>query len=134
MSVYVDTSAFLAVLDADDENHETAKKIWTDLLESREGIVCNSYVLVETYALMQHRLGMAAVSAFHEDVFPVLQLEWIDDSLHQQAANALLTANRRNLSLVDCASFTTMRRLGIKKTFAFDKHFSEQGFTCLPSV
>jgi len=26
MSVYVDTSAFLAVLDADDENHEAAKK------------------------------------------------------------------------------------------------------------
>ena len=134
MSVYVDTSAFLAVLDADDENHETAKKIWTDLLESREGIVCNSYVLVETYALMQHRLGMAAVKAFHEDVFPVLRLEWIDESLHQQAANALLTANRRNLSLVDCASFTTMRRLGIKKAFAFDKHFSEQGFTCPPPV
>ena len=42
MSVYVNTSAFLAVLDADDENHEKAKKIWTDLLESREGIVCNS--------------------------------------------------------------------------------------------
>jgi predicted nucleic acid-binding protein len=134
MSVYVDTSSFLAVLDADDENHETAKKIWTDLLESREGIVCNSYVLVETYALMQHRLGMAAVRAFHEDVFPVLRLEWIDDSLHQQAANALLTANRRNLSLVDCASFTTMRRLGIKKAFAFDKHFSDLGFTCQPSV
>lgn len=133
MSVYVDTSAFLAVLDADDENHEAAKKVWTELLESREAIVCNSYVLMETYALVQHRLGMAAVRAFHEDVFPVLQLEWIDDSLHQQAANALLTANRRNLSLVDCASFATMRRLGIKKAFAFDKHFSEQGFTCIPA-
>lgn len=47
MSVYVDTSAFLAVLDADDENHEAAKKVWTDLLESREAIVCNSYVLME---------------------------------------------------------------------------------------
>ncbi|MQL51330.1 PIN domain-containing protein [Desulfofundulus thermobenzoicus] len=134
MSVYVDTSAFLAVLDADDENHEAAKKVWTDLLESREAMVCNSYVLVETFALVQHRLGMAAVRAFHEDVFPVLQLEWIDDNLHRQAASALLTANRRNLSLVDCASFTTMRRLGIKRAFAFDKHFSEQGFTCIPAV
>lgn len=132
MSVYVDTSAFLAVLDADDENHEASKKVWTDLLESREAIVCNNYVLVETYALVQRRLGMAAVRAFHEDVFPVLQLEWSDDALHRQAAGALLTANRRNLSLVDCASFATMRRLGVKKAFAFDHHFFEQGFTCLP--
>jgi len=134
MSVYVDTSAFLAFLDADDENHEAAKKVWKDLLESRETMVCNSYVLVETYALVQHRLGMTAVRAFHEDVFPVMKLEWIDDSIHWQAANALLTADRRNLSLVDCTSFTTMRYLGIKKVFTFDKHFSEQGFTCIPTV
>ncbi|MCL6449086.1 MAG: PIN domain-containing protein [Armatimonadetes bacterium] len=133
MSVYVDTSAFLAVLDADDENHAAAKKVWTELLETLTTIVCNSYVLVETYALVQNRLGMAAVRAFHEDVLPVLQLEWLDESLHQQAANAMLTANRKNLSLVDCASFATMRRLGIKKAFAFDKHFSRQGFECLPS-
>ncbi|HSV30414.1 MAG TPA: PIN domain-containing protein [Atribacteraceae bacterium] len=132
MSVYVDTSAILAVLDADDENHESAKRTWIDLLESREAIVCNNYLLVETYTLVQYRLGMEALRAFHEDVFPILNLEWIDDSLHRQAANALLTANRRNLSLVDCASFNSMRLLGLKKVFAFDKHFAEQGFTCIP--
>lgn len=132
MSVFVDTSALLAVMDADDAYHDSAKKVWIELLESKETLVCNNYVLVETCALIQHRLGMAAVRAFHEDVFPILKLEWIDDSLHRQAANALLTANRRNLSLVDCASFNTIRQLNVRKAFAFDKHFVEQGLACLP--
>jgi predicted nucleic acid-binding protein len=44
----------------------------------------------------------------------------------------LLTADRRQLSLVDCSSFETMRRLGIKKVFSFDEHFREQDFEVIP--
>ena len=41
-------------------------------------------------------------------------------------------AGRRALSLVDCVSFATMHDLGIHDVFAFDEHFAEQGFACLP--
>lgn len=132
MSIYIDTSALLAVMDADDVYHESAKKTWIELLESKETLVCNNYVLLEICALIQNRLGMAATRAFHEDVFPILKIEWIDDFLHRQAVNALLIANKRNLSLVDCASFNTMRQLNVRKAFTFDKHFVEQGFVNLP--
>jgi predicted nucleic acid-binding protein len=33
---------------------------------------------------------------------------------------------------VDCTSFEMMRELGIHNAFTFDRHFAEQGFTCLP--
>ena len=35
---------------------------------------------------------------------------------------------------VDCVSFSVMRRLGVRDAFAFDAHFGEQGFTCLPAL
>lgn len=63
-----------------------------------------------------------------EDVFPLLQVEWVDEIGHREAVSAMLVAGRRELSLVDCSSFGTMRRLGIRKAFAFDEHFAEQGF------
>ena len=47
---------------------------------------------------------------------------------------ALLVVNHRKLSLVDCASFETMRRLGIQKVFTFDRHFADQGFQVLPTL
>jgi len=62
---------------------------------------------------------------------PLLHIEWVDETLHQAGVVALLTANRRQLSLVDCISFETMRRLGLDTAFAFDQHFVEQGFRCL---
>lgn len=74
---------------------------------------------------------MDALRTFHEDIVPLLQVEWVGEELHQRGADAVLTANRRNLSLVDCTSFAAVRRLGIKQVFAFDRHFAEQGFELL---
>jgi predicted nucleic acid-binding protein len=77
-------------------------------------------------------LGIPAVKAFQEDIIPVLRIQWIDHASHQAAAGIMLTAKKKKLSLVDCASFETMRRLGIKTSFTLDRHFKEQGFKCLP--
>jgi len=132
MTVFVDTSAFLAVLDAGDANHGQATQIWQDLVNREETLVCSNYVLIETFALVQNRLGMPAVSVLQNDILPVINVEWIDEPLHRAGVSALLTADRRRLSLVDCTSFETMRLLGIQQAFTLDQHFSEQGFECLP--
>ena len=95
-------------------------------------LVCSNYVLVETLALVQHRLGIPAVRTFQEDIMPVLNVEWVDEAVHHVGTASVLAAARRGLSLVDCVSFEIMRRLGIKTAFAFGHHFEEQGFECLP--
>jgi predicted nucleic acid-binding protein len=63
---------------------------------------------------------------------PLINIEWINAETHKTGVSALLAASRRKLSLVDCASFEIMRTLGIKTVFAFDPHFAEQGFKCIP--
>ncbi|MGD2158967.1 MAG: PIN domain-containing protein [Anaerolineales bacterium] len=131
MSVYVDTSAFLAVLNADDRFHDRARRRWQQLIEAGHSLLCNNYVLVETIAVLQNRLGMDAVIVFQNDVRPILTILWVDENLHQRAVSALLATQRRRLSLVDCASFESMRQAGLRQIFAFDVHFEEQGFDVL---
>jgi predicted nucleic acid-binding protein len=94
-------------------------------------LICNNYVLVETIAVLQNRLGMDAMMVFQNDVRPILTILWVDENLHQRAVSALLAAQRRRLSLVDCASFESMRQAGIRQAFAFDVDFEEQGFEVL---
>lgn len=115
MTYYIDTSAFLAILDADDKNHLKAKRQWTELILQEATLVCSDYVLVESFALIQHRLGLAAVRVFHEDIFPLLTIEWVDDSTYRAGAAGVLTTARRKLSLVDFISFEVMGRLGIHR-------------------
>jgi predicted nucleic acid-binding protein len=133
MSIFIDTSGFIAMLDADDAFHAMAAKTWTDILTSQEALVTTNYVLVETCALVQHRLRTQAVKLFQEDVVPVLSIHWIDKTMHYAAISVMLSTRRKKLSLVDCVSFAAMRFLGITTVFTFDKHFKEQEFNCIPT-
>ena len=134
MSAFVDTSAFYAVLDADDLLHPAGRSAWLRLLEERGGLHTTSYVLVETRALLQRRIGLEGLRTFVADILPVMQVLWVDEGIHRSAQHALLVASRRHLSLVDCVSFEAMRRLGLFTVFSFDQHFSEQGFKLLPEA
>ncbi len=131
MNVFVDTSAILALLDADDPNHMVANRLWQQLLDESEAIVCTSYVISEACALLQRRLGMPPVQIFLQTLTPVFEIVWIDAALHEVAATLFLLANQRSLSLVDCTSFVVMQQQHLTSAFAFDRHFTERGFQCL---
>ena len=130
-SVFVDTSAFYAVLDADADNHSTAGRIWHNLISAHQEMLCSNYVLVETLALLQRRLGIQAACVFQAAILPVVQVRWVDELLHPAGVAAMLTAGRRQLGVVDYTSFEIMRRTGVMDAFAFDLVFDAQGFRCL---
>jgi len=128
VNVFVDTSALLAVLDRSDRRHGEARRIWTELLEGDRLLVCHNYILVETSAVLARRMGMEAVRPFEQDVVPALRIVWVTREIHEAAVGAQLAAGRRDLSLVDCASFEIMRRAGLRAAFTFDPQFKEFGF------
>jgi predicted nucleic acid-binding protein len=134
MSLFIDTSAILAILDADDQYHHAANQTWQEILSSQEDIVSTNYVLVETFALVQHRFGLEAAKVFQEDIVSVIGVEWVTEPMHQAALALLLSTSKRRLSLVDCVSFVVMNRTGIHKAFTFDHHFREQGFEVVPQA
>lgn len=131
-ATFVDTSAFYALLDADDAGHSQVSQSWRELLASDILLVTSNYVLVETCALLQSRIGIEAARAFQEDIVPVLEVHWINETTHHAAASALLAVAKRNLSLVDCCSFEVMRQGGLQSALSLDRHFEEHGFTTLP--
>ena len=134
MKAFIDTAAILAILNAQDQFHLPARNVWAEILSSDSTLFSTSYILLEITALLQHRFGLEAVRLFHSDVLPVMEITWVDETIHQQGMSALLAANRRDLSLVDCTSFEIMRKLGLDTVFTFDPHFREQGFKVLPEM
>lgn len=107
MTVFVDTSAVYALLDADDAHDEQSAKVWYELLDGDDRLVL-------------------------DDILRIMDIVWIDEDIHARAVAAMLAAGRRKLSLVDCASFEVMRSAGIRSAFTLDRHFAEQGFERRP--
>ncbi len=125
---FVDTSAIYAILDRSDANHEAARVAWFTLIDSDDPLFTTNYILVESCALAQNRLGLDAVRTIQEEILPMMDVVWVDDATHSLAMTALLAAQRRKLSLVDCVSFAVMRLKGSRVAFAFDQHFVEERF------
>ena len=132
MNIFIDTSAFLAVLDGSDRNHKCANPFWAQIISREEVLLCHNYILVETSAVLLRRIGMKAVRVFEQDIIPVLHIIWVTKEVHSAAVSAHLMADQRSLSLVDCVSFEVMRRTGVLKAFAFDRHFRDYGYEINP--
>jgi predicted nucleic acid-binding protein len=86
-------------------------------------------VVVEGIALAQARLGLEAVRRLLDDLLPVIAVRWIGADLHRAAAAALLASGTAAISFVDRVSFAFMREHAIAQAFAYDSHFTREGFT-----
>jgi len=134
MKIFIDTAAFLAVLNANDRFHLPARRTWGEILSSESSLSSSNYVILETTALLQGRFGMEAVRLFESDILAVVDIVWVDETIHNRGMSALLAANRRDLSLVDCTSFEILRQTDQDEIFTFDPHFRQQGFKVIPEI
>jgi uncharacterized protein len=133
VSVFVDTSAVYAFLVGAEASHPEVVSAFSDAMNGGRRLRTSSYVLVETGALLQRRIGMPAVRDLQARLVPLLSVAWVDRNLHEKAVSRLLRADRRALSLVDCVSFELMAAEGIHDALTLDRHFVEAGFRALPS-
>lgn len=131
MSVFVDTSALLAMVNVDDERHVEAVAAFSGFTDD-EALLTTNYVVMETIVLVQRRLGMAALATLRHDVLGVLDVRWVDSPLHEEAFDALEVQGHRLVSLVDHVSFQLMMRVKVRTAFAFDDDFSRAGFNVVP--
>lgn len=125
--VFLDTSALFVLADKADENHEETRNRFRRAIESGEEFLVHNYILVETAALFQRRLGAMPAKRFlmEAERFSVF---WVDSALHRRAVEYFERKVGRNLSFVDCVSFVLMREKGIMCALAVDEDFDKAGF------
>jgi predicted nucleic acid-binding protein len=132
-SVFVDTSAWFALADRRDANHDAASEIVRRLLERRALLVTTNQVAAETYTLMRNRLGPQHAQSFlvRVRISPSTQRVLVLEGWEEAAEDLLREYMDQDFSYVDATSFVSMRRLGLQDAFAFDSHFSIAGFALM---
>jgi uncharacterized protein len=129
--VLLDTSGLLCFLHKDEPQHQKA----VGLLANANGILLiHNYVLAELVALaLVRRFSRSAVLSYMLELLSNQKVEvvWVDEFLHQEAVNLLISRPDKTYSLCDAVSFVLMRKRGIIEALTTDRHFEQEGFTRL---
>ena len=129
----MDTGAFVALIDDTDPQHVIAKSCIGDIKSKKYPIYVSNVTIVETHKRVLFDLGYRPAFAFLTDVysgrFNILRLIKEDEC---EAKRIIEVFSDQKFTLADAINFSLMKRKGILKAFAFDKHYSIFGFEKIP--
>jgi len=133
-TVFVDTSAFVALRNAAEAEHEEARATLSGLLSEGVSLYTSNHVFAETYTALLVRVGRQEAIEWGRRfrASEAIELVRVEDGLENDAW-AILEQHRDKLwSYVDATSFALIERDGGGEAFAFDNHFAQRGLQVLP--
>jgi len=135
MKLFVDTGAFIALADADDENHKAAAAFYRNSKKKGTRFVTTNFVVCETMNYLRSRISHQVAVLFRENLNKsgFIEVIRVTPSIEDAAFVIFKQYKDKDFSFTDCTSFSIMRSLRLKKAFAFDKHFEQlEGISRLP--
>ena len=132
--IFVDTSAWIALVDKDDSHHKEAASSYPSLLKNHRNLITSNLVIAETYIIILNELGHKPAIDFLEKlkVSPRILKVYSNEDIEAEGELILARYGDQDFSYTDAVSFVVMKRQKIKKAFSFDKHFLIAGFVSVP--
>mgnify|MGYP001619526279 CR=1 FL=1 len=133
-SIFVDTSAWVALADSDDINHRKAVAVYPTLLKKHRSLFTTNLIVAKTYILILRTMGHEAAIKFFESINASSRIIRIcsTEDIEREAERILKKYSDQDFSYTDAVSFVVMNKQRIKKAFCFDTHFETMRFIKIP--
>lgn len=127
MIVFVDASAWIALVNRRDNSHRAATALLETLRQQRARLLTTTWVTYEALSLIKARIGPVAARTLWDRLAnpAYVQLIAVDPTIEQAALHLFLDYDDKTWGVVDCASLVVMEQTSCSKAFAFDTHFME---------
>jgi predicted nucleic acid-binding protein len=123
-SVFIDTGAFIALIDKTDQLHKKAVAVVSALETGRK--ITSVSVLLETALYLQRRLNQGISQQFWQSLVSSksdIELLSPEPADLERAYQIAVQYSDQSFSWVDCTSFAIMERCRIPRAFSFDQDF-----------
>lgn len=130
MKVFVDTAAWIALLNTEDDLHSAAERVRDELQQQKASLVTTEFILIEVAdALCSPTLRQKTV-IFINSLRQIKNLQIVLLSKDLLAQGWALYSQRpdKEWGLTDCISFVVMTQARITQAFTSDRHFEQAGF------
>ena len=132
--IFVDTSAWIAIINPRDKYHLAAKEFYSDVLTQKRHLLISNLIVSETYTNLIWKLGHHKAISFLNIIeqSSSVQCIWSSQELEVQARDILRRYDDQDFSYTDAVSFALMEQRNLAEAFTFDHHFAVAGFVQLP--
>ena len=132
--IFVDSSAWIALANANDSHHHEAASAYTGILKNYKHLAISNLVVAETYIVLLRELGHNVAIEFLKRIkaSPRILKIWSNENIEMEAEQILSKYSDQDFSYTDAVSFAIMNGRRIKRAFSFDRHFVVAGFANLP--
>jgi len=134
-SVFIDTSAFVALRNSSEAEHERARSALSGLIADGVALFTSNYVFAETYTALMVRVGRGEAIEWGRRFRDggAIDLVHLDRTTEQKAWEILEGHDDKRWSYVDATSFALIERDEASEAFAFDAHFVQRGLQVVPA-
>jgi len=129
MKLFVDTSAWFALIDKNDQNHKPARDFLDQLDKAPVLFHVTDYIVDETATLLRLKVSHRQAVAFLDYLAnsPHVVRAYATPDLLAQAEDLFRRNKDKRWSYTDCVSFVFMDGEGLNDAFSFDASFREYG-------
>lgn len=127
--VFIDTSAYYALADRDERQHQLAQQLFGLLASTHRQLFTSTYIVAETHALLVNRLNSQLARTFVQRLYDsATTIVRIGKREEERGWQIVTSYTDKDFTLTDATSFVMMERLGITHAFTLDDDFSQYGF------
>jgi len=132
--ILVDTSAWLAIQNAKDNNHVPASRCWEEIEASKSRYILSTWIFEETLTLVSRRTHPEAASLLGRMFLDSGRIEIVrgDPGLESRALLLMRSRKEDDFSFTDAASWVIAREHAVDAVFAFDRHLRMPGIRQIP--
>ena len=114
--IFVDTSAWIALVDKDDSHHKEAASSYPSLLKNHRNLITSNFVIAETYIIILNELGHKLAIDFLEKLkaSPRILKIYSNEDIEAEAEPILVKYSDQDFSYTDAVSFVIMKRQKIR--------------------
>ncbi|MGQ0649581.1 MAG: type II toxin-antitoxin system VapC family toxin [Gemmatimonadaceae bacterium] len=133
--LFIDTSAWYPAIVASHPDHAVIARVLEDAVRAGHRLVTTNLVVMETHALLLHRVGRAIALTFARTIYepPMLVVPSTPDLEKRAVADWLGKYVDQDFSFTDAVSFSVMKTRGIAGALSLDRHFGSAGFSMIPA-
>lgn len=135
MKLFVDSSAFIALADSDDQDHKAAMAFHRGCPPETQFHTSN-YILAETVTRLRRTAGHHVATRWAKATLEsrLTVRHYVDEAVEREALRIFERYHDQPLSFVDCTTIALLRQLGLDRIFSFDSDSQRIGYTLVPGL